>query len=215
MQALSQVFRHFAFHRAAAAFFAIRALSLGVRASARAFPPFSPPMRPSATAAGFFNLFALSTIRESVARRTRVMKTGFGGHPAGTMKRSVAVEQRFGSRRAAGSHNDLHNLSALPSKPQTVHRSFLRGCGGFLARAHRHTDRKRSSIHWSPLYSAAVIQRANPLALGWFDMRQGRPLDGSRWGVAFRQPMLRHPATKDRVNRLVWNRAPLLSKLPL
>jgi hypothetical protein len=43
-------FRHLAF----AAFLAISDLFLAVRDLALAFPPFSPPNRPNATAAGFF-----------------------------------------------------------------------------------------------------------------------------------------------------------------
>ena len=41
-------------HRAAAAFFAISDRCSGVNFAARAFPPFLPPKRPRATAAGFF-----------------------------------------------------------------------------------------------------------------------------------------------------------------
>ena len=41
-------------HRARAAFRALAARSSGVILAARAGPPFFPPLRPSATAAGFF-----------------------------------------------------------------------------------------------------------------------------------------------------------------
>jgi hypothetical protein len=46
-------------HRAAAAFRALAARSSGVSFFARAFPPFNPPSRPSATAAAFFVVFAM------------------------------------------------------------------------------------------------------------------------------------------------------------
>jgi len=44
--------------RASAAFLAIFLRLAGVRLSALALPPFNPPMRPSATAAGFFSGWA-------------------------------------------------------------------------------------------------------------------------------------------------------------
>ena len=44
----------FDFQRAAAAFFAMADRLAGLSAAARAFPPFRPPRRPRATAAGFF-----------------------------------------------------------------------------------------------------------------------------------------------------------------
>lgn len=43
-------------HRDFAAFVAIALRSKGVNFSARALPPFNPPLRPSATAAGSFSL---------------------------------------------------------------------------------------------------------------------------------------------------------------
>src|ERR1039457_5859772 len=43
-----------AFQRAAAAFLAMADRLAGLRAAARALPPLSPPLRPNATAAGFF-----------------------------------------------------------------------------------------------------------------------------------------------------------------
>lgn len=49
-------------HRARAAFLAIALRRDALSFAARAFPPFCPPSRPSATAAGFF--------RSSVAART-------------------------------------------------------------------------------------------------------------------------------------------------
>lgn len=42
-------------HLFAAAFFAMRFRSLGESLAALAFPPFKPPSRPRATAAGFFS----------------------------------------------------------------------------------------------------------------------------------------------------------------
>jgi len=53
-------FRLFAVaQRARAAFRALRSRCAGVSFRARAFPPFSPPSRPSATAAAFFFDFAM------------------------------------------------------------------------------------------------------------------------------------------------------------
>lgn len=49
----------FAAHRATAAFLALAARSSGVMLAARAGPPFLPPLRPRATAAGFFR-FAMA-----------------------------------------------------------------------------------------------------------------------------------------------------------
>jgi hypothetical protein len=46
-------------HRAFAAFAAIRFLAAAESFSARALPPFNPPSRPRATAAGFFGPFEL------------------------------------------------------------------------------------------------------------------------------------------------------------
>ena len=47
------------FHRAPAAFRAMALRRFGVSFFARALPPLSPPSRPSATAAGFFFVFAI------------------------------------------------------------------------------------------------------------------------------------------------------------
>jgi len=49
-----------------AAFFAIEDRRAALNFAARAFPPFSPPSRPSATAAGFFSSVASATIREAL-----------------------------------------------------------------------------------------------------------------------------------------------------
>lgn len=45
---------YFVAHRERAAFLAIADRFFALKLSARAFPPFNPPRRPSATAAGFF-----------------------------------------------------------------------------------------------------------------------------------------------------------------
>jgi hypothetical protein len=52
--------------RARAAFFAIADRRAAERFAARAFPPFAPPSRPSATAAGFFSWVAEATIRAAM-----------------------------------------------------------------------------------------------------------------------------------------------------
>ena len=58
-------------HLAAAAFLAISDLFLADSFSARAFPPFSPPSLPKATAAGFFSLTSMGAGSTSpVARST-------------------------------------------------------------------------------------------------------------------------------------------------
>lgn len=48
--------------RERAAFFAIAERLAALNFAARAFPPFNPPSRPSATAAGFFSSVADATI---------------------------------------------------------------------------------------------------------------------------------------------------------
>jgi hypothetical protein len=52
--------RFFLDQRAAAALRALARRSSAVSFRARAFPPFNPPSRPSATAAAFFFFFAIS-----------------------------------------------------------------------------------------------------------------------------------------------------------
>lgn len=64
-------------HRFLAAFFAIRERSLGVRALARALPPFSPPSLPRATAWGFLEVSGVGSCFSPVARSTRYFASWF------------------------------------------------------------------------------------------------------------------------------------------
>jgi hypothetical protein len=64
--------------RAAAALFAASLRCSGVIFAARAFPPFKPPLRPSATAAGSFPASGFGSSVSPVARSTMSLASWFG-----------------------------------------------------------------------------------------------------------------------------------------
>ncbi len=69
-------------HRAAAAFFALAALCFLVNDFARAFPPFNPPLRPSATAFGSFpasgsDVFGAVPVASATIRAAIWLRSGF------------------------------------------------------------------------------------------------------------------------------------------
>jgi hypothetical protein len=63
--------------RAAAAFFAISRFRSGVSLAARAFPPFFPPSRPRATAAGFFPSSGSALTSATIAAASAFTSRGF------------------------------------------------------------------------------------------------------------------------------------------
>lgn len=77
-------------HRDRAAFRAIAERREAVSFAARALPPFNPPSRPSATAAGFFSDATSPTMREAMRFTSLLERLGIA--PNSTIARCV---QRF------------------------------------------------------------------------------------------------------------------------
>jgi len=124
--------RGFFAHRARAAFLAICLRRLGLSLAARAFPPFSPPSRPKATAAGFFpGFFDLGFGGLSVALDTMEAASSLGS-VGGILERlgiasilpqpgynTVVANSMLDRKHAVGVPYTLglHNFSLAPVLP--------------------------------------------------------------------------------------------------
>jgi hypothetical protein len=97
-------------HRAAAAFLAMLARCFGVSAFARAFPPFNPPIRPNATAAGFFVAFSFCAMTFNVSSFLSQLKTSFTNPSRVFASVTLAIDSGFAAGKVISPYNGKHLL---------------------------------------------------------------------------------------------------------